>query len=429
MTLAQPTSRSVALSLLDKTLHQGADLAWLLEKDKYFPKLSKEDQRFCFLLVMTALRWHGVHRKVLAHHLQKPLPKKSPVELILMLGLASREAGVPEHALVHTAVELARQLGFESHTGLINGVLRNSKRENILKNPIFADPIHNLPHKMRKRWEEAYGRATVELFAAAHLIQPPTDIQFKDGNAADWAEKLEGTVLAAGTLRLDSARALTTLAGFSEGAWWVQDVAASLPALMLGDVNGKDVLDLCAAPGGKTMQLCARGGVVTAVEKSKTRIQTLKENMQRLGFAPIIVEQDVMKYTPEQQFDAILLDAPCSATGTLRRNPDIAWKRTHRDILELAVVQYAMLEHAFTLLKPGGTLVYSVCSLEPEEGESLVSRFLAAHSDATLKPVTEGEAGIDMDWLTPRGELRTLPHFLYEQGGMDGFYAARLVKA
>ncbi len=240
---------------------------------------------------------------------------------------------------------------------------------------------------------------------------------------AEWAARLGGEVLPSGTVPLSHKGRVEEIEGYAEGAWWVQDAAATLPALLLGDVQGVHVADLCAAPGGKTAELAARGAHVTAVDVSASRLRRLKENLDRLGLEAKIVQANAAKWSPPEPFDAVLLDAPCSATGTIRRNPDIPYLKTQDDIEALAATQGRLLDHALNLLKPGGRLVYSTCSLEAEEGEAQIERLLKARPDVALLPVRRQEAGVPAECVTPIGMLRTLP---FHCGGMDGFFAARL---
>jgi 16S rRNA (cytosine967-C5)-methyltransferase len=243
-----------------------------------------------------------------------------------------------------------------------------------------------------------------------------------------WAKELNGTVLPIGSVRLQSSRNLTQLPGFAEGKWWVQDMAATIPALLLGNVHDKRVIDLCAAPGGKTAQLASAGAKVSAVDVSKDRIAMLKTNVHRLQLQAEYITTDASKWLPNFAPDAILLDAPCSATGTLRRHPDVAWLRRPDDIERLKATQAKLLRHALDMLHPGGEMVYATCSILPEEGEDQITQLLAERKDVTLKPVDPAILGGLIECITPRGEIRTLPCHMADKDGMDGFYAAILVK-
>jgi 16S rRNA (cytosine967-C5)-methyltransferase len=278
------------------------------------------------------------------------------------------------------------------------------------------------------RWMVTYGRDTALAIARAHRLEPPLDLSVKD-DAAGWAQKLGGDLLPTGSIRLADAGPVPALAGFDDGAWWVQDMAASLPAKLLGDIKGKTAADLCAAPGGKTAQLAAAGAQVTAVDRSAPRLARLKDNLARLKLDCAVVEADAATWQSEP-FDAVLVDAPCTSTGTIRRNPDLPWQRSREDLARLSALQARILANAAKLVKPGGTLIYAVCSLEPEEGERQIAAFLAREPGLQRAPIAPEEAGGIKDFVSAAGDLRTLPCHLPNQNarlsGCDGFYAARL---
>ncbi len=273
-------------------------------------------------------------------------------------------------------------------------------------------------------------KTTAHAIAAANGQEPALDLTVKS-DAAGWAEKLGGRVLATGTVRLVAHGNVTALPGFAEGAWWVQDAAAALPVRLFGDVRGLRVADLCAAPGGKTAQLAAAGAHVTAVDRAPARVERLRQNLARLSLAAEIVCADVEKWTAEP-FDAVLVDAPCSSTGTIRRHPDVPWLKRESDIISLAGLQRRLMAHAATLLRPGGTLVFCTCSLEPEEGVAVVADLLARDNSLQRRPITAAEVFGHDEFITADGDLRTLPcHFPDADlrfAGVDGFYAARLQK-
>jgi 16S rRNA (cytosine967-C5)-methyltransferase len=274
----------------------------------------------------------------------------------------------------------------------------------------------------------AYGEATARRIAEAQLAEPPLDLTVQN-DPDGWAEKLDATRLPSGTLRLTGARGdVRKLPGYDEGAWWVQDAAAALPARLLGDVEGQRVFDLCAAPGGKTAQLAAAGAYVMAIDRSEARLRQLEGNLSRLSLAAATVAAEIQDWTPPDTPGKILLDAPCTATGTLRRHPDIAYLKRPEDASAMAELQAALLVAAADMLAPGGTLVYAVCSLEPEEGVERVAALLQSRNDFERAPVTADKLGVPADAVTADGDLRTLPCHWAEQGGMDGFYAARLRK-
>ena len=393
-----------------------------------FSGLAFRDRAFARAIAATALRRLGQIEDMLGRFLEKPLPEDAfEARFILITGAAQLAfMEVAPHAAIGLAVEQAKGSRAARHlSGLVNAVLR---RVDANKAEILAEQDAsrlNTPEWLWRRWVRHYGEDTASRIAAAHLEEPPLDLSVKADTAA-WAERLSGSLLPWGTVRLSAKGRIEDIEGYDDGAWWVQDAAAALPALLLGDVKGLRVADLCAAPGGKTAQLAARGGHVTAVDISGSRLRRLQENLTRLDLKAETVQANVSEWTPPEPFDAVLLDAPCSATGTIRRNPDIPYLKSEADIAALAAVQARLLRHALSLLKPGGQLVYATCSLEPEEGEEQIRALLAERSGVALTPVQPDELGIPPEAISPQGALRTLP---FHGGGMDSFFAARLVLA
>jgi 16S rRNA (cytosine967-C5)-methyltransferase len=277
---------------------------------------------------------------------------------------------------------------------------------------------------------KSFGEETGAAIAASHRNEPPLDLTVR-GDPQGWADKLGGLLLPTGSVRLRERHAITNLPGFAEGAWWVQDAAAALPVRLLAPMPGERIADLCAAPGGKTAQLAAAGASVTAVDRSGPRLRRLRANLERLGLTADIVAKDAVNWQAEP-FDAVLLDAPCSATGTIRRHPDVAWSKTPEDRDKLAALQARLLSSAARLTRPGGRLVYCTCSLEPQEGEEQVEAFLARHGEFRREPVRPDEIGGLTEAVTPQGDLRTLPHQLVggepRLSGWAGFYASRLIR-
>lgn len=329
------------------------------------------------------------------------------------------------HAAVDTAVELTAQRRQASAKGMVNAVLRRIGREG--KDLVAAqDPGRlNTPDWLWLSWRTAYGTGRTRALVDAHLQEPPLDLSVKE-DPAGWAEKLGATLLPTGSLRRPPGGAITDLPGFAEGAWWVQDAAARLPAQLLGDVAGQSVIDLCAAPGGKTAQLAAAGARVTAVDRSAPRLKRLTANLQRLQLEAQSVVGDATGWQPAAPADALLLDAPCSATGTIRRHPDVQRLKTDEDVQRLAGLQHRLLGRAVAMVRPGGLLVYCVCSLQPEEGEAQIERLLRERSDVERVPVAASEVGGLAELVTEQGDVRTTPGDLAGQGSMDGFFAARL---
>ncbi len=346
---------------------------------------------------------------------------------VLRLGLAQvLHLDVPDHAAVSTSLQLVEQAkGGRAFKGLVNAVLRGIARERPPEPPLEA----YAPPWLYARWRSAYGEARAQAMAARLLQEPPTDLSLRDpGGAAALAEALPGVVTGGGTVRTARRGDLTAWPGFEAGAWWVQDAAAAVPTRLLGVQAGARVLDLCAAPGGKALQLAALGAQVTAVDRSPRRLQRLAENLARVGLPAEVVAADAATWEDARLFDAVLLDAPCSATGAFRRNPDVLWAARPGDIGKLAAVQAALLDSAARRLKPGGRLVYAVCSLEPEEGEAIVSAFLARASGFRRAPIRPGEGGAPEAAATPAGDLRLTPDLdpPGAEGGLDGFFVARL---
>jgi 16S rRNA (cytosine967-C5)-methyltransferase len=381
-------------------------------------------------IATTALRRLGTIRRLLAVCLAEGLPKKSgDLEAILVCAIAQMLfLDVPDHAAVDLAVEAARRdTRTQPYAKLVNGVLRRIGREKETL-PAALDPMADTPDWLARRWIAQYGPERARRLADAHRVEAAVDLSVK-ADAALWAERLDALLLPSGTIRLRSREAITSLEGFGEGAWWVQDAAAALPARLLAVRPGERVGDLCAAPGGKTAQLAATGADVTAVDRSATRLETLKSNMARLGLVVDTLAADALGLDVAP-FDAVLLDAPCSATGTLRRHPDVAWTKGPADIGKLADLQRRLLDKAVMLLKPGGRLVYCTCSLEREEGEDQIAAFLARHPEMERLPIAPDEVPGLGEALTPHGELRTLPFMLAHAearlSGLDGFFVARL---
>lgn len=419
-------ARELALDLVDSVVHKRQPLDALQGKINDIP-LSREDRAFAMMLTLTTLRHYGALKSLVLAKMEKPLPDAAQRgEAILVLGLAQLLLlETPPHAAVDMSVELAKSRSFtRSFAPLINAVLRRLSEERDLK----IDPALVLPAWLMQRWKKAYGESIALAMARAQLQQPPLDLSVKEDPAL-WAQKLQGERLPTGTVRLGSHKGLIeNLAGFEEGAWWVQDASARLPVLLMGDVKDKNVLDLCAAPGGKTAALIASGANVTALDRSRQRLDVLQQNLARLKMQAEIVCADAEKWQGGRLYDAILLDAPCSSSGTLRRHPDVAFVKTEPDIHKLAALQKRLLEKAAMLLKPGGSLVYATCSLEPEEGEEQAKAFLTAHPGFSLVPIRSGDLNGFAEPVTERGWLRARPDMLASSGGMDGFFAAKFVK-
>ncbi len=425
---AGAAARGAAASLIAGVLDRRQPLDALLDHDRAFAVLEDRDRRLARAIASTALRRHGTIRALLDRLIERKPPRSRSFFHTLEVAAAQiLFMQVADHAAVSLAVDaIAADPKARHLKGLANAVLRRLARErDALLDSL--DPSVDTPDWLWARWVAAYGDETARAIAAAHRAEPALDLSVK-GDAAGWAAKLGGGVTATGSVRLADAGAVEELAGYGDGAWWVQDMAAALPARLLGDLTAKRIADLCAAPGGKTAELAAAGAHVTAVDISANRLKRLSANLARLNFSAETVAADIFAWQPAEPFDAVLLDAPCTATGTIRRHPDVAWLKTAEDIATLADVQARMIDRAATLLKPGGTLVYCTCSLEPEEGEAQLTA-APARTGLAPKPIGLGELGGLAAAISPAGTLRTLPCHDAGPGvppGMDGFFVMRL---
>jgi 16S rRNA (cytosine967-C5)-methyltransferase len=428
-------ARRIAADILDGVLRRHVALDEQLSGKGVHPglaTLAERDRALMRRLAATVLRRLGTLRKLLGGFLDKGFPADAPrTETILLLGAAQiLWLEVPDHAAVDLSVRLAQaDRRAARYAGLVNAVLRRvtqARAAGIAENPALDTPAWLL-----KRWTSTYGRDSARAIAKANGQEPALDLTVKQ-DAAGWAEHVRGRVLATGTVRTLAHGAISLLPGFAEGAWWVQDAAAALPARLLGDVRDMRIADLCAAPGGKTAQLALAGARVTAVDRSAARLGRLTDNLARLALKADTVTADVLDWQSEP-FDGVLLDAPCSSTGTIRRHPDVPWLKTEADIGVLAALQQKLLDRAVDLLKPGGTLVYCVCSLEPEEAEAQIAALLARDPRVSRKPILAADVCGRGEFVSADGDLRTLPLHLPDPdphwGGLDGFYAARLTRA
>ena len=405
-----------------------------LERGAMF-NLPARDRALTRAIVAASLRRKGQLDHVLAAFLARGFPEKSGTLYPILLSAAAQLIflDTPPHAAIDLAVTLAQYDPRASrYAKLANAVLRRVAGEGKSIAAGLDAARVNTPDWLWERWVSYWDEERTRKIAEAHLNEPPLDLTVKNEPAL-WAEKLSGRVLPGGSVRLVPKGRIDALPGFDEGAWWVQDVAASLPARLLGDVRGKRVADLCAAPGGKTAELALAGASVVAVDSSKTRLTLLADNLKRLGLQAETVKADAATWQPNESFDAVLLDAPCSSTGTIRRHPDIPYVKSAEDIAALVPLQARLLDNAARLVKPGGAVVYSTCSLEPEEGEAQIASLLVRNPGLTLQPIEEAELFGERAWIEPSGCLRTFPYDLKldspEWSGMDGFFAARLVKA
>ncbi|MGX1789375.1 RsmB/NOP family class I SAM-dependent RNA methyltransferase [Bosea sp. NPDC055332] len=425
-------ARRLAATLIDEVLRAGTALDETFERMAQAAGLEPADAGLARAIATVAFRRLGTIRQVIDARLERGSPRKSgPFEPIMVAAAAQLLfLDVPDHAAVDLAIrQLHEDARSSRYTSLANAVLRRLARE---REAILAelDPLVDTPDWLRESWTQTYGPDVTTAIAAAHAEEPPLDLTVKS-DPAGWAGKLDGIVLPTGSVRLRGREAVTGLPGFSEGEWWVQDAAAALPAQLLNVRPGERVADLCAAPGGKTVQLAQMGAEVVAVDRSGPRLRRLKANLERLGLQAEVVTADAATFETEP-FDAVLLDAPCSATGTIRRHPDVAWTKRPEDIAKLIALQARLLDQAARLTRPGGRLIYCTCSLEREEGEAQVEAFLARTPGFARDPIKSAEIGGQAEALTPQGELRTLPHQLAGEtprlSGWAGFYACRLIR-
>jgi 16S rRNA (cytosine967-C5)-methyltransferase len=407
-------ARRAALRLLDNVMRMGTPMDQAT--NGACKGLDSPDRALAIAIAQEALRWVVDLDALIDSKTNQNLPEDAKARMVLRLALAQIfRLETPPHAAIATALPLMDG----GPKRLVHGVLGALLRAEV-KLPDFP----SLPDGAAMRWQAAWKD---DMLAAAQvaLAQPPLlDVTLKDSSATDeWAQRLGGVSLMPGHIRLPRGTAVDALDGYDEGAWWVQDLAASLPARLLGAGEGREALDLCAAPGGKTMQLAAQGWAVTALDNSARRMERLSNNLERTDLPAELVRADVSTWESKPRFDAILLDAPCSATGTMRRHPDVLHRIGMKQINELAALQSMMLDRAAKWLNPGGRMVFATCSLEPHEGEAQVQPFLDRNKDFALVPITEDQlpAGVAP---SANGCLRTLPGMLADEGGLDGFFAA-----
>ena len=425
-------ARRIAADILEGVLLRRRPLDDELEQRSAAPDvatLALRDRALVRTLVATVLRRLGTLRHLLAQWLK--LPAGAPrVETALLLGAAQiLWLEVPDHAAVDLAVRLVQaDRRAARYAGLVNAVLRRVTRAGTQLLSTVDSTTLDTPQWLLARWENNYGTTTARAIAVANSHEPALDLTVKN-DPEHWANVLGGRVLPTGSVRAIVHGPISQLPGYADGAWWVQDAAAALPAKLLGDVRGLAVADLCAAPGGKTAQLAAAGARVVAVDRAPERLERLRQNLTRLLLTAEMVAADVTEWQAGP-FDAVLLDAPCSSTGTIRRHPDIPWLKRAADIPALAALQRRLVARAVQLTKPGGVLVYCSCSLEPEEGIEIVHDLLSHTPNLVRRPISADEVHSHSEWLTADGDLRTLPCHLPDpdsrMAGLDGFYAARL---
>ncbi len=396
--------------------------------------LEARDRAFARLIVFTALRRLGQIENVLSHFLIRGLPKeRGKLREILIAGIAQLLfLDTPAHAVINLAVRQAKlDPKARRFDKLVNAVLRRAAREGGQICARQDTSVLNTPTWLWQRWSRANGVENARQIAVANMVEPTLDLTVKY-DPIDWAAKLGGIALPNGTVRLSHRGRIEDLEGFAEGAWWVQDFASALPVQLLGNLVGCRVADLCAAPGGKSAQLIAAGADVTSLDRSGARLVRLKDNLKRLGLTSNLVEADATSWQTGESFDVVVLDAPCTALGTIRRHPDIPWLRSERDVTEMAKLQQRLLDHAVRLIRPGGRLLYCTCSLEPEEGSDQIAQLLNRQGDLRVVACEPKLVGGKAAWFTGQGALRTFPYFSAavddQTSGMDGFFASIVAK-
>ncbi|WP_210327102.1 RsmB/NOP family class I SAM-dependent RNA methyltransferase [Bartonella sp. M0177] len=427
-------ARQAAARLLSAVVDKKTSLDGLTDNEHGHPQylaLEMRDRMLVRAILGAALRHRADIERILKSYLDRPLPQNA-LSLRHLLHVAAAQVlylDVPDHAAIDLAVTAAKSdPRNQRFSGLVNAILRKLAR-NADKEREQSSTTENIPAWFSKMLIENYGREKAAKIIAAQAIEPPIDISVKS-NPEMWAEKLGGHVLFNGTVRLKHVEgAVSDLEGYQQGEWWVQDVAASLPARLLGNIKDKAVADLCAAPGGKTAELAVQGARVTAIDLSANRLKRLQHNMERLDLKVATWAGNLKDFKPEELFDAVLLDAPCSSTGTIRRHPDILWTKDISDVEKLAKLQLELLVASISLVKIGGLIVFANCSIARQEGEELVNNVLSSRNDIKLVPIRGEEVGGRKELLS-NGVLRTTPADLEGQtpslSGMDGFFAARL---
>lgn len=423
-------AREIAFEMIKNTLEQKMFLAEVKAKNQ---NLDAQDNAFVNMLVLTTFRHLTYIQQILRQFIKKKLNAAAQDSKYIFY-LACCEIlylDTPDYAVLNSYVNLAKKKTDKYVSGFVNAVLRNvcKQKTNLKKEDDGSFFSNEFFHILK----QDYGKKTIQKIQRASAQEPSLDISVKE-DASLWAQKLNAELLPSQTLRLNNNGKITELAGYAEGKWWVQDFSAALPVKCLSNLNGKKVLDMCAAPGGKTAQLCALGANVTALDVSDQRLQKLRENMNRLGFNPKVICQDALVYMDafkEEPYDVILLDAPCSATGTLRRHPELVHIKREKDVEKQAQLQSMFLDKISPLIKKGGILLYCTCSIAKKEGENQINAFLAKHKEFRVLPISSEElCGDDAlkELVTEEGFIRTLPFYMEKSGGMDAFFVARLKK-
>lgn len=427
-------SRQAAFFIIKKILDDGMILEPATSEvvRDYEKDLSVSDRGFIRHITTVTIRRLGQLDKIIDHCTKTRLGKtQTAVRHVLRLGITQLlYSDVPAYAAVNSSVNLVnivvpKRLRYLKNT--VNAVLRKVERERDVLCKKFGNSRLNIPSWLLKSWDQRYGQAAVKDIIETILSEPPLDICLKPSiDKLQWSQKLDAEILPTGGLRIYKAGKITKIPGYNDGHWWVQDMAASIPVQLMGAGSGDHVLDLCAAPGGKAAQSAASGADVTAVDLSHRRLMRLQENMKRLKLKVDVVTSDILEYKPLQKFDYILLDAPCSSTGTIRRHPEILHSRKPSDVEDMVKIQHKMLDQVSKHLNVGGILVYSVCSMEQAEGPDQIDALLARDGSLQRKKILSEEMPALEQAIMPSGDVQTLPN--HYQGGMDGFFISRLLK-
>ncbi len=432
--LSDPLSaRLSALTLLQQILDKKQSFDLLLEHDKSFKSLTKQDRGFTHMLVATTLRNLGQCDDIIAKLQTKSSAQKQPMlQHILRIGLIQiLYMNVPDHAAVNTTVDLCDVKNMSRAKNFVNAMLRRFLRE---KDILLSkqDPLRlNIPEWLLKPLIKDWGLSHAAKISTSLLEEAPIDISIKNpGMLEHWITELDAQHILFDTVRLKNNTAVPTLSGYDDGHWWVQDAAASLPVQIMGDITDKHIYDICAAPGGKTAQLAAKGANVIALDRSAKRLVRLHENMQRLSLHDKVetITTDAASWSPQEPADIVLLDAPCTATGVIRRHPDILHLKSQQDIDALIRTQKQILDHAASFVKSGGFIFYCTCSVLKSEGEDQVDTFLNNHPDFKRLPIQENEIAGYKSFLNDQGDVRLFPYLLEDLGGIDGFFISRLQK-
>ncbi len=425
-------ARQVALTLLENVLGRKNPLDTALDSSAEFRSLPQRDRGFCRMLVSTTLRRLGQVDDLITKTEEKPGNKTLQLHNVLRLGVTQiMFMDVPDHAAVDTSVRLAEMLGMDRQKGFVNGLLRTIARIGREWLNRQDEGRLNTPEWLLKIWIDDFGLKTAAQIARANLAEAPLDITLRDETDRNyWASNLKASEVGNGTLRRISGGPIHEIPGYDEGQWWIQDAAAAIPALLFGDIAGKTVIDLCAAPGGKSAQLAARGAHVVAIDRSAQRLKKLEQNLARLRLSDKVqvIASDAASWQPKEPPQFILVDAPCTATGTIRRHPDVPHLKSMRDLESLVPTQMRILENAFNILSPGGVLVFCTCSLQKCEGEDQIHHLLSQHPTAAKIAIKPEEIGGIHEAVTENGDVRTLPFHLAASGGIDGFFISRITK-